>query len=166
MQGLDAWIHGLVALLFLAGIAELLLPSGGFKGYARSFLGLLVLLGVLRPVVGLMQGQWRLAWPALPAISGAGPASVAAAGAAVRTYESLVASQVARTARGVPGVEQARATVSFAAVRNGGSPPVFGAEVAVLVAPGYRSATVVAAVRIAVASSLRLHPSAVRVGLA
>ncbi len=165
MQGLDAWIHGLVALLFLAGIAELLLPSGTFKGYARSFLGLLVLLGVLRPVVGLMQGQWRLAWPALPAVSSAGPASVAAAAAAVRTYESLVASQVARTAGGVLGVEQARATVAFGAARGGGSIPVTGAAVTVLVAPGHRPATVAAAVRTAVAVALHLDRSAVRVAL-
>ena len=164
MQGLDAWIHGLVALLFLAGIAELALPSGGFKGYARSFLGLLVLLGVLRPVVGLMQGQWRLAWPALPAVAGA--ASTAAVGAAARTYESLVASQVARTASGVPGVEQARATVSFGAARSGGPPPVAGATLAVLVAPGQRPAVVVAAVQATVARALHLDPASVQVSLA
>ena len=166
MQGLDAWIHGLVALLFLAGIAELALPSGGFKGYARSFLGLLVLLGVLRPVVGLMQGQWRLAWPVLPAVAGAGAASTAAVGAAARTYESLVASQVARTASGVPGVEQARATVSFGAAGSGGPPPVAGAMLAVLVAPGQRPAVVAAAVQTTVAGALHLDPASVRVGLA
>ena len=130
MLHLDAWVRSLVAILLLAGIAELLLPTGAMKGYARALLGLLVLLGMLQPLVGLLHGEIRLE---LPGLSGPGTVAVAAetssaAESGLAAYEQLVAAQAAKIAEQVPGVQSASATVSFAAGGDG-SPAVQRAAV-------------------------------------
>lgn len=115
MLRLDTWIRELAALVLLAGIAELLLPSGRMKGYARALLGLLVLLGILQPLVGMLRGQISLQLPQIGAMASAGTAGEqAAATAAGQAFDHLVTDQVVRLAEGVPGVASAQATVSFA----------------------------------------------------
>ncbi len=114
MLRLDTWIRELAALVLLAGIAELLLPSGRMKAYARSLLGLLVLLGVLQPAVGLLRGQISLQLPGLNAPAASGATDQAAVSAAGQAFDHLVAGQVVRMAEQVPGVASASATVTFA----------------------------------------------------
>lgn len=134
MLHVDAWVRSLVAILLLAGIAELLLPSGAMKGYARALLGLLVLLGMLQPLVGLLHGDLRVDLPVFSALGagvGAGQADTSsAAAAALSAYEQLVAGQAARIAEQVPGVQSASATISFTSGADG-SPAVQRAAVEV-----------------------------------
>ncbi len=166
MLHIDAWARSLVAILLLAGVAELLLPSGTMKGYARALLGLLVLLAMLQPLVGLLHGDLRLDltdFPALGAQVGRAQTS-AAESAALKAYEELVADQAARIAEQVPGVQSASATVTFGPVSDGG-PAVQGA--AVDVQPSAAGLTQGAAlqenVRQAVAGGLGVSADAVRV---
>ncbi len=133
MVEIQGWGRALAAVLLLAGTVELLLPSGSMKGYARAFLGLLVLLAVLQPAVEVLRGGLRLTLP-VPAASGlaAGPAAAAGpADATARTFEGLVASEAARVAAQVPGVERASVTLRFGAAAPGGNPPVVAAEASV-----------------------------------
>jgi stage III sporulation protein AF len=116
MLRLDDWVRQLAALVLLAGIAELLLPTGRMKAYARSLLGLLVLLGLLQPLVALLRGQISLELPTVAAA--AGPSATGDGGtmqAAGHAYEGLVAGQVVHIADQVAGVQSASATVTFAA---------------------------------------------------
>lgn len=161
MLRLDTWIRELAALVLLAGIAELLLPTGRMKGYARSLLGLLVLLGVLQPLVGLVHGQISLQLPAIGAptlaTSATDQAAVAAAG---QSFERLVAGQVVRIAEQEPGVASASATVTFAA--NLRTPQAAQVWIATTGA-GLSSAAVTGQVRAAVASGLGVSPNDVTV---
>ncbi len=168
MFSIDHWVQGLAALLLLAGIAELLMPSGALRGYARALLGLLVLLGVLQPLVGLLRGDIHLQLPDLrPAAASATRAQTAAAQAAAQaTFEHLVASEAARLAGQVPGVAGARATLRFAPP-GPGEPAVTGASVqvspngsAASLGPGLR-----ARVRAAVAAGLGLKEGQVTVSV-
>lgn len=170
MFSVDRWVEALVALLLLAGATEMLLPSGAFKGYARALLGLLVLLGVLQPVVGLLRGNLRLDLPALTGLgqgnSGAAPAAAAAVAQAQHGYETLVAAQAARMAQQVPGVQAASATVRFAPAASG-VPSLSAAAVAVAAQPGSvaAGAALEAEVQRAVAAGLDLPASAVQVSV-
>lgn len=166
---IDHWVQGLAALLLLAGIAELLMPSGALRGYARALLGLLVLLGVLQPLVGLLRGDIRLQLPDLLPVAAASAtrAQTAAAQAAARsTFEHLVASEAARLAGQVPGVAGAQATLRFAPP-GAGEPAVTGASVEVSpngspvsLGPGLQ-----ARVRAAVAAGLGLKDDQVTVSV-
>jgi len=163
---IDGWVRALAAVLLLAGVAELLLPSGSMKGYARAFLGLLVLLAVLQPIVGLVRGQLRLD---LPPAGASGPAASSEAGAAesaaASAYEGLVAAQAARIAEQVPGVDTATATVRFSGTASA-APAVAGASVVVLPnAAGLTEPDLSGQVQQAVASGLAVGTSAVSVAL-
>lgn len=165
MSFIDHWVRSLAAILLLAGIAELLLPAGSLKGYARSLLGLLVLLGVLQPVVGLLRGTIRLDLPALsaPAAPAGGGAAAAAASAA---YERLLAAQAARMAQQVPGVQSASASLRFA---GGGATEPMPTAAAVEIAPSavgmLQGAALSERVRSAVAAGLGLPAQAVTVAV-
>lgn len=163
---IDAWARALVAILLLAGIAELLLPSGAMKGYARALLGLLVLIGMLQPLVSLLHGDIHLDLPGLsPAVGDSGQAETSsAATAALTAYEQLVAAQAARIAEQVLGVQAASATVSFAQGADGG-PAVQKAAVEVQpTASGLAQGPALKQkVRQAVANGLGLSPDAVDV---
>lgn len=160
------WVRGLVALVLLATVTEMLLPSGTLKGYARSLLGLLVLLGVLQPVVGLVKGDIHLDLPALVAPLRAAPPdqTAAAASAAATAYEQLVAGQTARMAQQVPGVRAASATLRFEAAAAG-EPAVRGASVEVSPSDAWAAAgpDLTGRVRTAVAAGLGLSPAEVTV---
>lgn len=163
MLAVQAWGRALAAVLLLCGVVELLLPPGGAKGYARSFLGLLVLLSVLQPVVGLLRGQIHLA---LPPASSAGAPGPTAAAAGTQAFESLVAAGAARTASAVPGVQAATASVRFGPAPAGSAEPAapVGASVAVTPAPGAPPG-LEAAVRAAVAADLGTDAAAVTVSV-
>ena len=168
MLQLEDWVRALAAILLLAGVAELLLPGGALKGYARGFLGLLVLLGVLQPAVALLRGQVRLDLPALPALAGAPAADGASAaeGAAAQAYEQLVAALAARIAQQVPGVQAASATLRFSAA-GGTAPAVVGAALTVTPSAAglAQGVGLEGQVQQAVAAGLGLAPGGVSVGL-
>lgn len=166
---IDHWVQALAAILLLAGITEMLLPAGPLKGYARSLLGLLVLLGVLQPVVGVLKGNIRLDLPALltPAASGTGAAAQNAAELqAVTAYERLVAAQAARMAEQVPGVQAASATLRFAP-QAGAEPAVQGAavEISPTTAGLAQGAALSRQVQSAVAAGLDLAAASVSVSV-
>jgi stage III sporulation protein AF len=143
----------LAALVLLAGIAELLLPTGRMKGYARSLLGLLVLLGVLQPLVGVIRGQISLQLPSLgTVVADSAPANQAAVSAAGQAFDHLVAGQVVRMAEQVPGVASASATVTFGADLR--TPQ--GAQIRIATAGGTAGGTAAARVRRVVAAGLGL----------
>lgn len=54
MAELKEWIRGLVVLLVLASALELLLPMNSMKRFVRMAMGLLIVLGVVRPIVALL----------------------------------------------------------------------------------------------------------------
>lgn len=54
MAALKEWIRGLIMLLVLASVLELLLPMSAMKKFVRMAMGFLIVLGVTRPVVGLL----------------------------------------------------------------------------------------------------------------
>lgn len=64
MEAVKEWLRGLVLLVVLASLLELLLPMGSMKRFVRMTMGLLIILGVVRPVVALL-GQELTLEPAL-----------------------------------------------------------------------------------------------------
>lgn len=54
MAALREWVRSLVMLLIFASILELLLPMNGMKRYVRMAMGLIIILGVVKPIVGLL----------------------------------------------------------------------------------------------------------------
>ncbi len=54
MEALKEWVRGLVMLLIVASLLELLLPINSMKKYIRMAMGLLIILGVVKPVVALL----------------------------------------------------------------------------------------------------------------
>lgn len=56
MEAVKEWLRGLVLLIVLASLLELLLPMGNMKRFVRMTMGLLIILGMVRPVV-LLLGQ-------------------------------------------------------------------------------------------------------------
>lgn len=51
MGFLQNWVRGLVTLMVLLSLAELLLPQDSLKPYVRMMLGLLVVVGLVRPLL-------------------------------------------------------------------------------------------------------------------
>lgn len=54
MDALKDWVRGLIMLMILASVLELLLPMNSMKKFVRMAMGLLIVLAVVRPVVGLL----------------------------------------------------------------------------------------------------------------
>ncbi|MEW6082623.1 MAG: stage III sporulation protein AF [Bacillota bacterium] len=57
IEGLKEWARDIVFILVLAGILELLLPSGSTRKYVKVVMGLIVVLVVLNPVLSLVKGS-------------------------------------------------------------------------------------------------------------
>lgn len=90
---LSDWVKQLVIVVLMAGLAEMLVPRGQFKGYVQVVVGLVVLLAVLNPVVGLLEKQpaAALEWP-LSTGSGRGAGTaVEVGGAALRQLNTELA---------------------------------------------------------------------------
>lgn len=122
MSGLQAWIKQLILVVFLAGVAEMLLPQSGMRKYAHTALGLLVLLTTLVPFLGLLRQD--IGWDAAFAPAMTRPDGEAVAGNVERlkevdqrltleTYRRQVAERVAAAAMSVEGVGRATAVVSI-----------------------------------------------------
>jgi len=60
MAAITDWVRGLVILVVLASLLEMLLPMGSMKKFVQLAMGLLILLGIVRPVVNLLGGSLSL----------------------------------------------------------------------------------------------------------
>ncbi|BAD40842.1 stage III sporulation protein AF [Symbiobacterium thermophilum] len=76
MAALTEWVRGLVVLVVLASLLEMLLPMGGMKRFVRLAMGLVIMLGIVRPILGLLGGQvavdpepWLEPTTSLPSVS-------------------------------------------------------------------------------------------------
>ena len=58
MAWLAEWLKQIIAIILLAGIVELLLPSNAYQRYVRLVLGLFILLALLSPILSLLQGEF------------------------------------------------------------------------------------------------------------
>jgi stage III sporulation protein AF len=156
---LQTWVGQLAAVVLLAGVADLLVPHGGVRGYARAILGLVVLVAVLRPVLGWAHAavDWR--WSAAP------PPALSVAAEAARTrdvFRRLLAAEIDRIAASVPGVAGARASVDA----GPGEPPAVVAvdvRVTASVADPRPAAALRQGVARAVSAALDLPPDKVTV---
>ena len=54
---LSDWLRDIIAVILLAGLVELLLPSKAMQRYARLVVGLFILLTILSPILSLIQGD-------------------------------------------------------------------------------------------------------------
>nr|WP_269846603.1 stage III sporulation protein AF [Paenibacillus roseus] len=59
MEWLSDWLRQIIAVILLAGIIDLLLPSSAYQRYVRLVIGLLILLTLLTPVLRLLQGDFE-----------------------------------------------------------------------------------------------------------
>lgn len=125
MSALVAWIQQLGFLVFFAGLAQILLPDNDLRKVARLVIGLVLILAVIEPVVGWLNGA-----ELLRQLDGGGAAGLLPSGEPhVRRGEELVATAVARVqgewlaqterelaalAGLVPGVTQADVTILLA----------------------------------------------------
>lgn len=157
-MSLQSWVGQLSAVVLLAGVAELLVPQGGMRGYARTILGLVVLVTVLRPVLGWVHQGVDWNWGAQP------PPLASVSNEAAETrgiFRRLLTDQVARVAQAVPGVASADVVLVLA---PGDAPAVRSAQVRVTPAttspPADRLSAEVAR---AVAAALGLAPDQVAV---
>lgn len=57
MGGVSEWVRQVILILLLAGIVEMVLPSGGARRYVQLVLGLLVLLAIIRPVLAVLEAE-------------------------------------------------------------------------------------------------------------
>ncbi|RXZ78270.1 stage III sporulation protein AF [Paenibacillaceae bacterium] len=58
MVWLSEWLKQIIAVILLASIIELLLPSTAYQRYVRLVVGLFILLVLLSPVLRLLQGEF------------------------------------------------------------------------------------------------------------
>lgn len=62
MRTLAAWIGQLGFLVFFAGLVQILLPDNDLRKVARLSIGLVLILAVVEPVVGWLDGSGGMAW--------------------------------------------------------------------------------------------------------
>lgn len=55
LDGVSGWLARLIALIIMAAFADMLVPRGVYQGYLRMIFGLLIILGVAGPALGLVQ---------------------------------------------------------------------------------------------------------------
>ena len=124
MAALTESVRGLVLLVVLASLLEMLLPMGGMKRFVRLTMGLLIMLGIVRPIIALLGGQisvdpgaWIQPAAALPSVD---EIMVEADRFQARTQAMLleeVEARIRRTAeeaaRSVEGVAEATAAVEL-----------------------------------------------------
>lgn len=66
MDAVKDWVRTISTVLFFSVVAEMLMPEGGMKKYARLMLGVFVVLAIVEPVVRLTGGRVMLPLPAAP----------------------------------------------------------------------------------------------------
>lgn len=57
LDWLAGWLRQIIAVVLLAGIVDLLLPNKAMQRYVRLVAGLIILLTILSPIIGLLQGD-------------------------------------------------------------------------------------------------------------
>lgn len=77
MNALGGWLRQLVLIIFLAILADFLLPTKAMQKYVRVVMGLAVIAAMLQPMMPLFHGDWanQLANQATSEILGNPPAS-------------------------------------------------------------------------------------------
>jgi len=78
------WLRQVITVLVLVRFVELVLPEGSIRRYARLVMGLVIMLAIVRPLLGLVAGGNDFLDISLPAaqaggLGGADPAAAAAA---------------------------------------------------------------------------------------
>ncbi|AEJ43617.1 stage III sporulation protein AF [Alicyclobacillus acidocaldarius] len=58
MSGLGEWLRQVVAIAFMGGIAEMMLPSGRLVRYVRMVVGVALLVALLSPILPALRGGW------------------------------------------------------------------------------------------------------------
>ncbi|MFC4103834.1 stage III sporulation protein AF [Paenibacillus xanthanilyticus] len=58
MDWLAGWLRQIIAVVLLAGIVDLLLPNKAMQRYVRLVAGLIILLTILSPIMGVLQGDF------------------------------------------------------------------------------------------------------------
>ncbi len=120
MEGLKSWAAQLVALILLGYIIELMIPFGTTKRYARMALGLLILLGIVNPIIGLISSPTQLTeqvatnWSRRaeglePVQNRVADLQRAAEEAAVEVFRKRLEREVERQVLEVPGIKEAQA---------------------------------------------------------
>lgn len=62
MQEIKEWALAIAGIVVFASLLEMLVPTGALKRYVQLAMGLLVLLTLLTPVLGVLQRTRDLAW--------------------------------------------------------------------------------------------------------
>lgn len=162
ISAFSAWLRHLVVLILLAVLLDALLPRSAIQRYARTVIGLVVVLALLNPLrslaaAGLNAGSFEkmLSGPMLNQ-----PTSSGAADAAFRVdLESALRASV-RATLGVTLVDVQVTTV----VRADGASVVSRVQADASEGPtGVATATEAAAVRVEIADQLGLSPQQVSV---
>lgn len=58
IKSLQDWAMVLSGLAVLGSLCEVILPGGSFRKYIRLGIGMLLVLGLLSPVRGILNGNW------------------------------------------------------------------------------------------------------------
>ncbi|MFZ5824045.1 MAG: stage III sporulation protein AF [Bacillota bacterium] len=147
MDALKEWVRSLIMLVILASVLELLLPMNSMKKFVRMAMGLLIVLGVVRPVVGLLGQPVEVKTDLLVSEGTTLPSMnqiMVEAGRFRERNQALLLQEAERrltdearaAAREVEGVADARVTLRIAPQGAGGESRVEG--VTVVVTPGSR----------------------------
>lgn len=118
------WVQTLVALIALAMVLDHLLPRSALRRDVQMVTGLVILLAMLQPLLGLVRGDWEPDWERLEAAARAAlaPDPRLAGGAGVRGWQDetarrIFADALARRAEAallaVDGVARAEAEVEL-----------------------------------------------------
>jgi stage III sporulation protein AF len=121
---LKEWVRGLVMLVILATCLEMMLPMTAMKKYVRMTMGLLVVLAVIQPVLGLMH-QTVTVTNLFPDDNGGNLPTIAQIMSqadqfreknrtlALTEAQTRLSTEAVAAARSVKGVAGARADVQF-----------------------------------------------------
>ena len=105
VQAVKEWIRGVAILMVFAGAVDMALPEGDLRKYARTAMGMLIVLSVVAPFAGIITGGTAFRGVFLTA-----PASSTDLD---RKTASALEWQAETLARAIPGVRWARARVDM-----------------------------------------------------
>lgn len=136
MQGVKEWTLAIAGIVVFAGLLEMLVPPGSMKRYVQLTMGLLVLLTLLTPIMGVLRRTGDLAWDteAAWASDALSLDAVLTRADALRSgneqrqvafYRQTLEAAAARAAqRALEGRPVTAAVVLGPAPRNGQAPPI------------------------------------------
>jgi len=135
LEVISAWIRSIVFILILASILEMLIPRGGIQRFVQVVLGLLIIMLLIQPVLGLLSRQAffdrRLAALSSDLGQTADAASIIARGEELSKrnqlltaaeFERRVAALSEEYALTVDGISEAKAEVETSLTDSGGQP--------------------------------------------